>query len=212
MKFLLVFISTALFLASIRAEDLGSRVLDEVNLARTAPQAYARHLAERAPAWRGIEGSRAALEAVNFLQRARPLPALAWSDGISRAALSHVLDIGARGGRGHAGSLGESPWDRMARFGKRQGLAGENIAYGQREAREIVIALIVDDGVRGRGHRANLFSRNFSVAGVAVGPHAGYGTMCVMDFAGGFLEAGDKRVAIRSDAGLRSIYSGKSFF
>ena len=61
-------------------------------------------------------------------------------------------------------------------------------------------------------HRKNIFNRNFRVTGIAVGPHARAGTMCVMDFATGFVEAGEKSVAERGPGFLRSEYSGTSFF
>jgi hypothetical protein len=64
----------------------------------------------------------------------------------------------------------------------------ENIAYGQRSARVIVMALIVDDGMRGRGHRRNIFKPNYNAAGVAYGPHARYGSVCSIDFASGYAE------------------------
>jgi uncharacterized protein YkwD len=88
----------------------------------------------------------------------------------------------------------------MARFGQHLGYAGENIHYGSRDARSIVIALIVDDGVRGRGHRKNIFSRNFRVTGIAAGPHASYRAMCVMGFASGFIERGGDRIASATTA------------
>ena len=103
--------------------------------------------------------------------------------------------MGPIGGRGHKGSNGSQPWDRMARFGKWTGHAGENIDYGAHDARAVVVRLIVDDGVAGRGHRKNIFSREFHVAGAANGFHAAFGSMCVIDFADGFVEAG--RVATR---------------
>ena len=37
----------------------------------------------------------------------------------------------------------------------------------------------------GRGHRANIFSSAFRLAGAACGPHPAFGTACVIDFAGG---------------------------
>jgi uncharacterized protein YkwD len=79
----------------------------------------------------------------------------------------------------------------MGRYGQWIGFAGENIYYGARDARGIVCGLIVDSGVSGRGHRKNLFNPAFAVAGVACGPHASYGAMCVMDFAAGYIEHGN---------------------
>jgi hypothetical protein len=52
--------------------------------------------------------------------------------------------------------------------------------------------LIVDQGVPNRGHRRIIFCPDFTVAGAARGPHARYGAMCVIDFAAGFAEKGEK--------------------
>lgn len=180
------------------AAELSEQVLAEINLARTAPQQYAQIVASQGGAYRGAEGDKAVAEAVRFLEKARPLPPLAASNGMSSSALSHVLEMGPVGGRGHKSSNGSQPWDRMARFGKFVGQAGENIDYGNHGARAIVIRLIVDDGVRGRGHRKNIFNPGFRVAGAASGFHATYGSMCVIDFAGGFVEGEPGKVAARS--------------
>jgi uncharacterized protein YkwD len=181
----------SLCVVSAHADDLAAQIQAELNLARTAPQQYARIVASRVLGPRHIEGDRAVQEAVRFLEKARPLPPLARAEGLDASALSHVLDQGPAGARGHKGSDGSTPWKRMARFGRWSGHAAENIAYGKRDAREIVVALIVDDGVRDRGHRLNIFGGEFRVTGIACGLHAGYGTMCVIDFAAGF--AGTER-------------------
>lgn len=74
---------------------------------------------------------------------------------------------------------------RIGRQVKWTGSIGENIAYGPNDGRDVVLRLIVDDGVPGRGHRANIFSPDFRLAGVACGPHPALRTVCVIDFAGG---------------------------
>ena len=176
--------------AVARADDLSRQVLSEMNFARTSPREYASVVAT-------VSGGRspAAREAIDFLKRAKPLPALTYSGGLSAGARAHVADQGSRGAVGHAGSDRSQPWDRVERFGSWLGTVGENIAYGHRSARQIVCALIIDEGVRGRGHRKNIFSREFGVAGVATGGHVRFGTMCVTDFAGEFVESGSGRLA-----------------
>jgi hypothetical protein len=58
-----------------------------------------------------------------------------------------------------------------------------------------VVTLIVDQGVPNKGHRKNIFSRDFRMAGVACGGHARYGSMCVIDFAEGFAAKGTPAAA-----------------
>jgi hypothetical protein len=72
---------------------------------------------------------------------------------------------------------------RMNRYGQWGGGAGENISYGEREAREIIIQLLIDDGVANRGHRNNNLNKSFGCVGVSIGTHSRYETMCVLDFA-----------------------------
>ncbi len=195
MKFISSLALSLLCAVSALADDLAAQVEAELNLARTAPRQYAQIIASRALGHRHIEGDRVVAEAIRFLEKARPLPPLTRSEGLSASALSHVLDLGPSGARGHTGSDGSTPWKRMARFGRWSGHAAENISFGERDARGIVVALIVDDGVRDRGHRLNIFSRDLLRIGIACGPHAGFGTMCVLDFAGAFAEAEAKVAA-----------------
>jgi uncharacterized protein YkwD len=78
----------------------------------------------------------------------------------------------------------------MARYGTFTGGWAENISYGKSSARAVVMALIIDDGLRARKHRQNIFNPNYNYAGAAFGRHARFGTMCSMDFAGGYAERG----------------------
>ena len=177
-----------------------SEVVAELNLARGAPAEYASFLRDYRSHIRGNlyerageisvmldEGVRAVDEAIAFLERQKPIGALAVSLGLSRSAKDLALDQ-ASGRTGHRASDGSSPFDRMERYGDWESIAGENCAYGGESGRDIVMQLIVDDGVASRGHRANIFNQAFKAVGVAVGPHKTYGVVCVQDFAGGFVD------------------------
>lgn len=166
-------------------------VLDEINLARTHPHEYANIVAGRMCTVPGAD-LRCVAEAVNFLERQHPIEPLQSVTGLEMSARAHVNDQGPTGKIGHHGTDSSTPWARMARCGQCLGRAGENISYGYTDARSIVVTLIVDQGVPDLSHRRNIFSRSFKVAGAACGPHARYGAMCVIDFANGFADKGEK--------------------
>ncbi|MGI9321013.1 MAG: CAP domain-containing protein [Thiogranum sp.] len=175
-------------------------VLNELNLARTNPKRYAEFLSEMRPYFNGNhlerpgelilvtrEGVAAVDEAIGFLRSTAPLSDLRASRGLSRAAKTHVKDQ-QNGAMGHTGSDGSQPWDRMSRYGTWQDKVAENISYGGNSTRGVVIQLIVDDGVPGRGHRVNMFDPQYRFVGVACGTHARLRDMCVMDFAARYSE------------------------
>jgi hypothetical protein len=176
-----------------REHVFAAAVIREINLARENPRLYATFVAESRP-FHMIEHGRAVDEAVRFLEKARPLPPLTFSTGMSRAAADHCAEQ-VEGQLGHDGSDRRSPGDRMNRYGTWSATWGENISYGQKTARGIVLTLIIDDSVRSRGHRKNIFNPKFNYAGAAFGPHARYRTVCSIDFAGGYAERAEALIA-----------------
>jgi len=186
--------------ASALDADLSQQVLAEINLVRTAPRTYSALLREfrgrfqgksyllpgSATRMRTVEGKGAVDEAIRQLSRQKPLPPLSWSDGLAAAAAELVAEQGRSGDTGHVGKQSHGLKERVNRHGSWERQIGENIGYGPKGARDMVMQLFIDDGVKGRGHRKNTLSRAFTTAGVACGSHPRYGTMCVIDFAGGF--------------------------
>lgn len=186
--------------ATALGEPLDREVVAEINRARTNPRAYASFLREFRRQYQGknyrlrdsatlvrtVEGVTAVDEAIAALSRQRPQPPLAWSDGLAAAAAELAVEQGESGATGHDGVTSGGMRVRIERHGAWSGEIAENIGYGPGEARAMVMQLIVDDGVPGRGHRKNIFHRSFGMAAAACGPHPRYGTMCVIDFAGGF--------------------------
>ncbi|WP_246223031.1 CAP domain-containing protein [Draconibacterium halophilum] len=179
--------------------DLEKEVIYEINLFRSNPSEYAeKHIAPLAkyyerkvlhyPGDKSImtqEGISALQECVRVLKKASPVPVLYPDKLLTKAAKDHQKDQSKTGKTGHTGRNRSNLKDRIERYGKWQVRIAENIAYGNTSAQQIVIFLLIDDGVKSRGHRANLLQPDFKSIGVACGSHPRYNTMCVMDFAGG---------------------------
>ncbi|MEM6451737.1 MAG: CAP domain-containing protein [Cyanobacteria bacterium P01_D01_bin.105] len=127
------------------------------------------------------EGQSAVREAIQYLRNQPPVGAVSSSSGIAQAAKAHATDQ-RNGSTGHRGSDGSSVMDRINRVGVGHTGVGENIAYGPSTAQDIMINLIVDDGVPSRGHRTNIFRDRWNMAGAGCGPHATYRTVCVINY------------------------------
>jgi uncharacterized protein YkwD len=202
--FLSIFSALPAFAAGKDDDALsGPAVIREMNLARQNPALYATFVQELRSRMSGNvlvlpghtrirtkEGTSALDDAIRFLRNAQPLPPLAFSRGMSRAAADHCADQ-ADGGFGHEGRDRSHAGQRIARYGNFSGGWAENISYGKSSARDVVLALIIDDGLPARKHRKNIFNSSYNCAGAAFGRHARFGTMCSMDFAGGYAERGE---------------------
>ncbi len=186
--------------AQAPAADFPKVVIQELSDARVRPRAWAKELRElhgymQGKIWnlpdhtplRTEEGLAAVDEAIAFLDAQKPIGPLRYNAGLSQVALDLAKDQAKSGGTGHQDHKGRSLMDRLNAFGAINGTAGEAISYGPREAHEIALMLIIDDGVPGRGHRTNIFNVQFHQAGAGLATHPEWGTVCVIDFADGFV-------------------------
>jgi uncharacterized protein YkwD len=203
---LFVLIAHPLFASEEGSADSGNAsgraVIREMNLARQNPALYATFVQALRDQMNGNvlvlpghtrirtkEGTAALDEAIRFLRSVSAQNALTVSPGMCRAAQDHCADQ-ASGGFGHEGRDRSHAGQRIARYGTCGGSWGENISYGKATARDVVIALIIDDGLPARKHRKNIFNPSYNFAGAAFGRHARFGTVCSMDFAGSYAERG----------------------
>ena len=178
-------------------DPLEKQIVIEMNKVRSDPERYARtNLPELKKYFVGDrlklpgkipivtrEGVKAVDECFDFLIKQKPRTVLAPRKGLTRAARDHALDQGKTGDFGHIGSDRSTPDIRLSRYGEWGGRCAENISYGSDDARMIVLSLLIDDGVKSRGHRKNIMEGIFQFTGVAFGPHPKLRNVCVIVFA-----------------------------
>ena len=112
------------------------------------------------------------------LKKITSLTPLLPEEDLTAIAQGHAQKSGEKGTTGHS--------DFKKRFepymGKPYNHVGENCSYGYEKAIDIVISLLIDEGIKSLGHRNNILSPDFNSIGVAIRPHKTYLTNCVMDF------------------------------
>lgn len=179
--------------------DLERQVIHELNKVRSNPKRYSElYLESLYSAYKGKiynypgqeptltkEGNGALMECIMVLRKTPPLPILEPADGLIKSARL-LVDDQQFGGIGHISRNGSTPQKRMELYGEWDIASAEDLAYGSFEARQIVIALLIDDGVPDRAHRKNILNPKFHFAGVASGNHPSYKFMCVIDYAGAY--------------------------
>jgi uncharacterized protein YkwD len=98
---------------------------------------------------------------ITELKNLHPLHTLQPDKGLYTAAVMHSNDQNMHHWNlGHIGSDGYFPWDRIRKYSPGMKEGNENLAgkFPEPSAREIVIQLLIDDGIPGYGHRENILN------------------------------------------------------
>lgn len=173
-------------------------VVLEMNKARTNPALYAElYIEPRTKKFnekiyngrlRTNEGVAVVNECVSYMKGLKATSILNPEKGLSLAAQRHSSTQGETDQTGHTGVDGSDPFTRIKKYGTYR-TAGENIDYGAKTGQDIVVDLLIDDGVSSRGHRKNILNKDFSSTGAGFTPkHKLYGSVCVITYAGGYTE------------------------
>lgn len=177
---------------------LKKEVVIEHNRVRTNPKSYIPILEQYMKYFNGnvlekpdsdegietLEGKHAYVEAIKFLKTQKPICKLEFNEELSRASQDHCNDIGKSGSCDHKGSDGSTNDDRIGRYLDWDIAIAENIDFGATSGEELIISLLVDDGIEDRGHRDTLFNTKVNYIGIGVGYHREYDVCTVIDYVG----------------------------
>ena len=179
-------------------------VISESNRIRTNPKAYIPILEEYLQNFDGNllkfpgknelleteEGPRAYKEAIEFLKNQKPINIIEFDEEASKVAEEYAKFL--------SNSKEEQIEDetqieqRVEKYIDYDYAISESIDFGGSSGVEVIVNLLVDDGVKDRIHRENLFSNKFEYYGVAVFEHKEYDFCTVIDYFGDILSYKDK--------------------
>lgn len=112
------------------------------------------------------------------LEKTKPMGVLTPSKKLHETAKSHATEFGKKGTTGH-GSLKK----RFAKYQEECGcIIAENCYYGKSNALNIVIELLIDEGIANLSHRNNILNRELTRTGLFIAPHKTFTRNCVIDY------------------------------
>lgn len=139
-----------------------------------------------------FEGVKGVEEAISFLRIQKPVKELNYREELFKAAKDHAVDIGKNGLIGHEGSNGNLLADRIEKYCEWDDLCAENLDFGFKNADNIILNMLIDDGSPERNQRANLFSETFNYIGIGCSGHTKYNHCSVIVFAKALRDLGQK--------------------
>jgi uncharacterized protein YkwD len=148
-------------------------------LSTTASRASAFEIADSSPTATIAKVERTIVRCTNRERVVRGLPALRRNAVLRHAAKYHARNMLRYGFFRHQDPFGQSPADRVARFGHRGAFRwiGENIAVGTWSAVQTCRAWMAS-----ADHRANILNSHFTMIGVGFARGGGGRTYYVEDF------------------------------
>jgi uncharacterized protein YkwD len=178
-------------------EKLKKEVINETNRIRSNPKSYIPilesyikyfdgNILEKPDTDTGIEtqeGAFAYQEAINFLKSQKPIEPLIYDEEVSRAS-QELSDLMGKTGNTEDNNIEE----RISKYVDWDVAISENIDFGGFTGEDVIINLLVDDGVEDRSHRSNLFNTKIKYFGVGTSFHKEYDICTVIDYIGEILE------------------------
>lgn len=112
------------------------------------------------------------------LETTKSMQALRPSESLYKIAKEHAIDFGKKGQTGH----GNFKKRFQKYFNNCQCTVGENCYYGDTPPLDIVIGLLIDEGINDLSHRKNLLNPEYTTTGVYISTHKVFKKSCVADF------------------------------
>lgn len=169
-----------------KAQSAEPAVLSLLNHVRTRPQQFLKEQVEPYLDKNQLTRNSYAKSLVKELKATKKMQALQLSKPLTEVARIHAMDMGKKGLTGHDSSNGTPFHERVRKHSKAKGMIAENCSYGYDQALDIVMSLLIDDGIKSLGHRKNILEPKYKWVGIAIEPHQTYQINCVMDFAESF--------------------------
>jgi|SRR5579872_5385419 len=157
-------------------------VLKIMNEVRTDPQGFLQSRLMPFIKQKQMESNSYAQSLIEEVKTAKPLNPLQASPVLEKTARGHALDMGTKGKVGHTSSDGTT-FEKRVRKKIKTGMIAENCDYGNADPLDIVMSLLIDDGIPSLGHRKNILHPGLNYVGIAIEKHKTYRMNCVMDFA-----------------------------
>ena len=188
---------------SIDYRKLENEFFEHLNSLRKDPKSFIPHVENLAKLFKGKilyspgefplqtnEGIFAVEDCIEFLNQCSPVVELERRKELDKAAVHHCFDIGAAGLVGHEGTDGLNSSERIEENCELEITCSENLDFGTKNPLNMLVNLLIDDGVKQRGHRKNLHNPENKYVGVGIGFHKEYEICLVLDFVGGIREKG----------------------
>ena len=185
--------------------SLETGIVEEINSIRENPSAYIEKLETDLTyikdnvihrpgedAIRLKEGDLAFKEAIEFLKKQDPVDKLVLDDRLSHACRDHCDNLGAKGLFSNEGSDNKTVFDRLNAYCEWDYTCHQNIDFGSRNARELLVSLLTCDGDSTRTYRAHLFSNNVHFIGVASNTHKESGVCTALCYVGNVRDLGSE--------------------
>jgi uncharacterized protein YkwD len=179
-----VFILSLFLVLPFRSQSQNDieEIVSILNAVRTNPQNFIVEYLNPYIEKNDLAGNKYVVSLVAELKAGKRLEALQLSPKISKISKAHAIDMGSKGKVGHNSSDGTTFDKRLRTKAKAGGAIGENCDYGNEKPIDIVMSLLIDDGIESLGHRKNILEPRFKWIGIAIEPHKKYEVSCVMDF------------------------------